>query len=503
MEAHLLSRNKRLKHCHENSVVLGQKNPIFRKWSGNIRFSDLPLDVLGMILSKLPLKEIVRTSVLSNKWKHTWTVCPKLRFDGATMCGKDAAGAQHYTQKFIANVNTVLNQYHGKVVEELELKFQFDAMLAEHLDDWVKFALSSRAKNLALDLVPTRWELRPDRYRFPIELFDGESISRVQHLQLRFVSFESPPSRFNGFPNLKKLDLHVLRATRQNFEDMLSDCINLEWLSIVRCHLDDKNLTVLRPLPRLLYLHVAHCKISVIVFQTFVYHGAPIPFYLGCALALKDARLHVNGEIPLGSALTTLPKLLPGAQDLILHSSMPLKVCISQLISLNCFLTLLCSYEPYYFLLSILHMPGTQGNVSKFSQLKYLQLDVIVQSEDLSNLLSLASFLVAAPFIETLEIHFHVCALPDCSELIRRFPRSTHNYLKNLSITGFAGCTGKVELLVHIVENAPNLETLTVDRVSFNGYDDEYELRSRSKALDIARKHLDGRTSQNTKVSMM
>ncbi|WVZ99558.1 hypothetical protein U9M48_044832 [Paspalum notatum var. saurae] len=439
-------------------------------------------DVLGMILSKLPLKEIVRTSVLSNKWKHIWTVCPKLKFDGATICGKDAAGAQHYAQKFIANVNRVLKRYHGKVVEELELKFQFDATLAQHLDVWVKFALSSRAKNLALDLVPTRWELRPDRYRFPIELFDGESISRLQHLQLSFMSFESPLSRLNGFPNLKKLDLHVVCATRQNFEDMLSDCINLEWLSIVRCNLDDKNLTVLRPLPRLLYLHVAHCKISGIFFiatnlPTFLYHGPPIPFYLGSALALKDARLHVNGKIPLESALTTLPKLLPGAQDLILHSSMPLK------------------------------MPGTQGNVSKFSQLKYLQLDVIVQSEDLSNLLSLASFLSAAPFIETLEIHVstligYFLATYYCSELIRMFPRSTHNYLKNLSITGFAGCTGQVELLVHIVENAPNLETLTIDRVSFNGCDEENELRSRSKALDIARKHLDGRTSQNTKVSM-
>lgn len=73
------------------------------------------------------------------------------------------------------------------MVEEFGVKFEFDATLAEHLDCWVNFALSSRAKNLALDSLPARWGLRADRYRFPIELFDGESISRLQHLQLSFV----------------------------------------------------------------------------------------------------------------------------------------------------------------------------------------------------------------------------------------------------------------------------------------------------------------------------
>ena len=145
-------------------------------------------DVVGTILSKLPPKEIVRTSVLSNNWKHIWTVCPKLRFDGNTMCTEDVTGTQHYTQKFIDNVNGVLKQYSGKVVEELGVKFEFDATLSEHLDDWVNFALSSRTKSLALDLLPAKFGLRPDRYRFPLELFDGESIFRLQQLQLSFVS---------------------------------------------------------------------------------------------------------------------------------------------------------------------------------------------------------------------------------------------------------------------------------------------------------------------------
>lgn len=100
-------------------------------------------------------------------------------------------------------------------------------------------------------------------------------------------------------------------------------------------------------------------------------------------------------------------------------------------------------------------------------------------------------------------MQFSTCALPDCSEFIRRLPGSTYSYLKSLSITGFAGCTGQVELLLHIVENAPNLEALIIDRVNHYGNKDDYVRRSRSKALDIARQHLDGRVSENTKVSIM
>ncbi|TVU36925.1 hypothetical protein EJB05_18881, partial [Eragrostis curvula] len=362
MEDDLDCGRKRLKRCHNKSI--------FRQSNTEVQFSDIPEDLLGTILSKLPPKDTVRTSVLSNKWKHIWTVCPKLRFDGTTMCG---VGTHHNTQKFIANVNAILKQYHDKVVEGLEIKFEFDSTLAQHLDDWVIFALSSRAKYLALDLLPAKFGLRPDRYRFPFELFDDESKSRLQHMQLSFVSFGST-CQASGFPNLKKLDLHVVHVNRKDLEDMLSNCFNLEWLSIARCHLGDE-LKVIHQLPHLLYLNVAHCEISRIEFsalnlQTFVYRGPWIPFYLGCALALKDATLYFTGKITLEFAVATLPTLFPRVQNLILHSSLPLKV--------SCLL----------------------GNNSKFSQLKYLQLKFFVRNEDLGNILSIASFLRAAPSIE-------------------------------------------------------------------------------------------------------
>lgn len=47
---------------------------------------------------------------------------------------------------------------------------------------------------------------------------------------------------------------------------------------------------------------------------------------------------------------------------------------------------------------------------------------------------------------------------------MKKHPARPYMHLKNVSITGFVGSTGQLELLIHIAENAPALETLTIDR---------------------------------------
>ncbi|KAI4962659.1 hypothetical protein ZWY2020_028359 [Hordeum vulgare] len=98
----------------------------------------------------------------------------------------------------------------GKLVEELEIKIELNWMLVEHLDNWVRFA---------------RQPPGSDQYKFPFELL-GDSI-RLQKLHLSF-----------WFPNLRKLDLSIVNVSGKDIQHMLSNCCNLEWLSIVRCHLN-------------------------------------------------------------------------------------------------------------------------------------------------------------------------------------------------------------------------------------------------------------------------
>lgn len=58
-------------------------------------------------------------------------------------------------QKFISDVNAVVRNCHGKVVEEFNVKFEFDSMLGAHLNNWVDFVVSSQTKNIAFYSVLT------------------------------------------------------------------------------------------------------------------------------------------------------------------------------------------------------------------------------------------------------------------------------------------------------------------------------------------------------------
>lgn len=86
------------------------------------------------------------------------------------MCGKSTCGKEQDVQKFIDNVNAVLAQCHCRVVDELAIKFDFDNMLVDHLNNWARFVVSSRIKFLTFDLAPERFGGRYDRYLFPFQI---------------------------------------------------------------------------------------------------------------------------------------------------------------------------------------------------------------------------------------------------------------------------------------------------------------------------------------------
>jgi hypothetical protein len=205
--------------------------------------------------------------------------------------------------QFVSEVNGVLRKHHGKVVETLQVKINLEhSILAPHIDTWVGFAAISRTKNLVLDLKPVRFLEHDYRYLFPFQLFDRESISRLQHMQLSFVSLD-PPSQFKGFPNLRKLHLQTVQVNRKDLEDILSHCCILEWLCLDRCRLDDE-LTVDSPLP----------------LATFEYQGSFIPIDLVQSFKLQSANIEFfENAIFQHRMLISLLNGLPSVQSLTLN----------------------------------------------------------------------------------------------------------------------------------------------------------------------------------------
>lgn len=101
------------------------------------------------------------------------------------------------------------------MVERFEIKIEFEDMLIDELNNWVTFAVQSRTKNLAFDLVPDILTGSHDRYMFPFHLLDEKSVSGLQSIQLSYISFK-PPLGFKGFPSLRKLDLNLVHVNRES-----------------------------------------------------------------------------------------------------------------------------------------------------------------------------------------------------------------------------------------------------------------------------------------------
>ncbi|XBI08685.1 hypothetical protein VPH35_136381 [Triticum aestivum] len=379
------------------------------------------------------------------------------------MCANSTTSSKEQrTRVFIASANAVLKQCGATAVEEFQIKFPFDNLLVDHLNNWVKFAVLSRAKNLAIELEPEDLRCCKHRHVFPFELFDKQSMSRLEAIRLSFVSLKAQPN-FSGFPNLKALDISSVDVSSNDLQLVLSSCSNLERLSIVMCHPHDD---IRVSLPRLQHLHVAHSCINKIHFisknlRTFVYDGFMVPLDLSESLQLGHVEMNFP-SLTLEHAITELPRAMPHAQNLNLSACMTLKV---------------------------FYLPEV---VTKFSHLKYLQLRLYFSGQD--NLLSLASFLKAAPLLEELDIHFLRRSFPlnDFEKLsIRSLPPCRHGHLKRVLITGFHGARGEIELAAHVADNSTRLQALVIDPVMRGVNRNMLTLTPEGRAMywDLARKN--------------
>ncbi|CAN6215319.1 unnamed protein product [Urochloa humidicola] len=132
-----------------------------------------------------------------------------------------------------------------------------------------------------------------------------------------------PPTKFSGFPNLKKLDLYLVRVSGNDLDDLLSKCHNLEWLSIIRCHLNDE-LNVNGPLPHLLYLNVVYCKLTGITLHAvkltnFIYNARLVPIYLNKSSKLESADISFYAVI-LSHVVAKLANVLMNVESLTLDT---------------------------------------------------------------------------------------------------------------------------------------------------------------------------------------
>ncbi|KAI4356395.1 hypothetical protein L6164_000422 [Bauhinia variegata] len=201
------------------------------------RISELPDDLLCHILSYLPTRDVIRTSILSNRWRSVWTLVPVLNFDYAEIPN----------ERFIECVNSTLIQRDRQPIKKLSLKFSYTCY---------NLALVEACGKAALHCKVEHFELLSFR-RMPPRVLTCRTIVV---LILREIYLPIPVSNSSIYlPMLKTLCLERVGFGYTNSNDiikLLRGCPILEQLKLIRLMISPLEVTSHVHLPMLKSLHL-------------------------------------------------------------------------------------------------------------------------------------------------------------------------------------------------------------------------------------------------------
>ncbi|XP_010323653.1 F-box/FBD/LRR-repeat protein At1g13570 [Solanum lycopersicum] len=178
--------------------------------------SNLPHNVIDVILILLPFKDAVRTSVLSKKWRYHWCRRTELTLDESLWKQREDLNP---TVRFREIISQLLTLHEGPIT-----KFTLDIVHLKRLpeiDDFIYF-LRNHIQDLVLRL-PLR-----KQYALPSTLF---TCSQLRHLNLHSCSIYHP-SAFEGFDKLISLELCGVSTSSELLESLISHCPLLEQLEL-------------------------------------------------------------------------------------------------------------------------------------------------------------------------------------------------------------------------------------------------------------------------------
>ncbi|KAM3201472.1 hypothetical protein P3L10_033835 [Capsicum annuum] len=178
--------------------------------------SNLPDNVIDVILMCLPCKDAVRTSILSKKWRYRWCRLTELTLDSSIWKGQDLLNP---TIKFTKVIYQLLSLHEGPITK-FTLNMAFLEKTCPTIDKVIYFLSRNQIQDLVL-IFP--WH---ERYKLPSSFF---KCLQLRHLILNHCSIH-PPSVFQGFARLTSLVLYEVLISSELLESLISHCPLLEQL---------------------------------------------------------------------------------------------------------------------------------------------------------------------------------------------------------------------------------------------------------------------------------
>ncbi|KAL1199905.1 F-box/FBD/LRR-repeat protein [Cardamine amara subsp. amara] len=221
-----------------NSLIL-----LVNSFRNQDRISQLPEALILRILSSLPTKTVIATSVLSKQWRYFWKSVPSLEFNSVGFKSKHQTFSDVVCKSFLSNKAPVLESFH--------LEFALYKITPIDIGFWIGLAFARNLRELVLDFLPDDLE----SFTFPSSLCSCNTLEKLKlililldisspvlmkslrTLHLVFVSYKDDASIRNllsGCPVLEELE--VIRA-----EDGIVETFTIEVPSLKRLTINDEN----------------------------------------------------------------------------------------------------------------------------------------------------------------------------------------------------------------------------------------------------------------------
>ncbi|KAI5314895.1 hypothetical protein L3X38_044071 [Prunus dulcis] len=178
------------------------------------RISNLPSEVIAKLLSHLSVREAVRTSVLSRKWRYRSAMLPHLVFDHQCVS----------TRAYKLVVNIVDHVLLGHIGPTHKFKLSHVGGVATwDIDLWILHLSRNSIKEFILEI------RQGFNYTIPSCLFSSQDMI---HLDLLGCVLKLP-STFKGFRNLKSLVFQRVTLAQVGFQNLIACCPLLERLTLL------------------------------------------------------------------------------------------------------------------------------------------------------------------------------------------------------------------------------------------------------------------------------
>ncbi|GJZ38095.1 FBD-like protein [Tanacetum coccineum] len=179
------------------------------------RLSSMPEDVVSHILSLMPTKFAVRTSILSQRWRYSWTFVHNLDFDDIE---------RHDFDFLPTFVDSVIDRCKTAQVKKFRVNFPKFYVPESYVSDWISKAIRLNVRELEIKVIK--------HLKLPLNFFTCKTLTKLKldHIEPFWLSSDCP-SVIN-LPNLKTLDVVILDKICENALSFIHGCPALENLYV-------------------------------------------------------------------------------------------------------------------------------------------------------------------------------------------------------------------------------------------------------------------------------